>query len=267
MFRSLALSSGGMRGGILVGALSALQEIRGSLVFPDGVYGCSIGSVIATAVAFGLSADAIRQMFDEDFQMSAALPELRLSHIQEMNARKGVFSMDKFEEVIASAFAKHGVDLRDKKVGDAQQKLFIQATNLTTCRNVWLTGDVPVLAAIRASSCIPFLFQPQVIYNNVYVDGAIKEPCIHKLVPEDCLVLHIERSPMPVFPADLETMPLSEWLTRVFTISRARHLPSNVIAFSNNTIHVLQELTPADRQELLRCGNSCVQRFFAERVA
>lgn len=267
MFQSIALGGGGVRGGIFVGALTALHKIRGNLVFSDGIYGCSIGSVMATAIAFGLSPETIRAMFEEDFQLSAALPALRLTHIQSINAQKGVFSMDKFEELVATSFAKHGVDLRGKKVGDAPQKLFIQATNLTTCRNVWLTGDVPLLAAIRCSCCIPFLFQPQTLFNNVYVDGAIMEPCIHKLVPPECLVLHIERSPLPVFPAQLENMPLNEWFTRVFAISRAKHLPSNVIAFSNNTINILQELTPRDREELFNCGQGCVERFFAKRLA
>lgn len=267
MFRSLGLGSGGVRGGILVGALTALRDIRGDLVFPDGIYGCSIGSVLATAVAFHMPPEVLRRMFEEDFQLSAVLPELRLSHIHDLNKRKGMFSMDKLEEVIQSSFAKHGVELRGKTIADAPQKLYIQATNLTTCRNVWFTGNVPLLKAILCSCCIPMLFQPQVLFNNVYIDGAIMEPCIHKLVPPDCLVLHIERPPQPVFPSQLEDASLTDFFLRVFALSRAKSLPSNVIAFVNHSIQALQELSPEDREVLFRCGFVGVQNFFAQSVS
>lgn len=267
MFRSLALGSGGTRGGILVGGLVALKNIRGNLVFPDGIYGCSIGSILATAVAFNVPPETIRTMFEEDFQLSAVLPSLRLSHIQDLNKRKGMFPMDNLETVVRTSFAKHGVDLYDKKISDAPQKLFIQATNLTTCRNVWLTGDVPVLRAILCSCCIPLLFQPQVLFNNVYIDGAIMEPFIHKLVPPDCLVLHIERSPESVFPSQIEELSLRDMLIRLFAITRTRSLPSNVVVFRNNTVGILQELSPEDKQTLFQDGSAGVQAFFAQGLA
>lgn len=264
MFRSLALGGGGVRGGILVGALTALRDVRGDLDFPDGVYGCSVGSILATAVAFGLSPETMRQMFEEDFQLSSILPSLRLTHIQELNTRKGMFPMDTLEATIQMSFAKHGVDLRDKVIADAPQKLFIQATNLTTCRSVWLTGRVPVLKAILCSCCIPLVFQPQVLYNNVYIDGGILEPFIHKVVPPDCLVFQIERLAQSVFPSQLDAMPLQDMLYQILALTRAKTLPTNVVAFANNTVRVLQELSVEDKASLFHCGLAGVRRFFAK---
>jgi NTE family protein len=264
MFRSIALGGGGMRGGIHVGALTALHALRGNLDFPDGVYGCSVGSILATAVAFRIPPETMREMFDEDFQLAKILPSLRVSNIQHMNTRKGLFSMDTLEQTIQASFLKRGIDLRSKVIADAPQKLFIQASNLTTCRTVWLTGQVPILKAIMCSCCIPFVFEPQVLYNNLYIDGGIFEQFIHKLVPPDCLVFHLRREVTPMFPSDKSTV--YDLLVHIFIVKTNTEFPPNVVLFTNNNIRSLQELSPAHKAELFSCGFRSVNRFFTQRL-
>jgi len=52
-FRALGLGGGGVKGILHIGALLELSK-KQELVFPDGVYGISVGSVIGTYIAFGL---------------------------------------------------------------------------------------------------------------------------------------------------------------------------------------------------------------------
>lgn len=56
IFRRLALGGGGAKGILHVGALQELSK-RQPLDFPKGVYGSSIGSILATYIAFGLPID------------------------------------------------------------------------------------------------------------------------------------------------------------------------------------------------------------------
>ena len=54
MFSILALGGGGLKGYLEIGAIEELEEHYGKLheTFHEGVYGCSIGSIIATCIAF-----------------------------------------------------------------------------------------------------------------------------------------------------------------------------------------------------------------------
>jgi patatin-like phospholipase/acyl hydrolase len=55
-FQKLALGGGGVKGILHIGALQELSKHQ-PLIFPEGVYGSSIGAVIGTYVAFGLPID------------------------------------------------------------------------------------------------------------------------------------------------------------------------------------------------------------------
>ena len=63
-FKILALGGGGSKGYLHIGALKLLEEKYGNLQkkFTGGFYGCSIGSIFAIALAFGLNVEAIIRM-------------------------------------------------------------------------------------------------------------------------------------------------------------------------------------------------------------
>jgi hypothetical protein len=266
MFRSIAFGGGGVRGGLHVGALAALESHRGNLLFPDGIYGSSIGSIVATAVAFNLSATQIKSMFDSHFQLSKILPPLKLESALSLMYNKGIFPMTLFEETVVDAFLSQGVDLRDKTIGDSPQKLHIFASNLTTTRSTILTGKVPVLTAIRCSCCLPFVFEPQLLYNNLYVDGGV---CLHYLdsaVPSDCLVLHISRTTKPLTASNLDSLTILDYMGDIYEVSRRSSLGKNTIWFENNEIGILQELTPEIKDMLYTQGRSQTLAFLAKRA-
>lgn len=263
MFEALALSGGGVRGGLLVGGLAALETLRGNLTFPQGIYGCSIGSILATAVAFNLSASAVRSMFEDDFQLSRAIPSLRLSNITDFPKTKGMFSMDMFRDLLIQSFQTHGIDVT-APISNAPQPLYILASNLTTRKPTFLTGDVPILDAILASCCLPFIFAPRVLYNNVYVDGGIFVPNFHTIVPEHCLILHIDRPNKPFFPSDIESTSVRDMFTQIY-MGKTKIWPSNVVIFENETIQILQELTADDKLLMYTEGQLFLTRFWAKR--
>jgi predicted acylesterase/phospholipase RssA len=39
----------------MLALLAAIEKIKGDLQFPEGIYGCSIGSIVATAVALWIT--------------------------------------------------------------------------------------------------------------------------------------------------------------------------------------------------------------------
>jgi hypothetical protein len=220
-----------------------------------------VGAILATAVAFRVPIDTIKQMFEEDFKFSVFLPSLRLKNLQEFATRKGVFPMDTLKDALTSSFRKHGIELEGKTVGQAPQKLSILACNLTTRRSTWLTGDVPLLEAIMCSCAIPGIFQPRVLYNGVYVDGAMFGP-IYKWVPPTCLVFNIDSRIRRVTPETLENMPVYDYFMQTF---KSYPKGSNVVTFRNDRIHFLQTLTPDDVQMLYEEGSLAVARFSSKR--
>lgn len=264
MFRSIALGGGGVRGGLMVGGLSALEKHQ-PLVFPDGIYGCSAGSVVATALAFNVPLHAIRSMFENDFNLSGVIPSIGLTTLTSFSTEKGLFPMDAFTDCVLRGFDKAGVDLRNAMIADAPQKLNIMAANLTTRRTVFFTGSVPILDAIRASCCLPFVFRPQVIYNNVYIDGGFFDHNIHRVVPPECLVFHISRANLLVSPERLKEMGVSDYVATIYEAVRSESHTENVVWFRNDTISLMQELTPENKKQLFDEGFAQASRFCSKR--
>lgn len=265
MFSSLALGGGGVRGGLQVGALLAIEQARGHLQFPEGIWGCSVGSILATAVAFNLNAGQIRTMFETYFDLPKILPELRLSAITELPVSKGLFSMDLLESTIVEAFQSQNIDLRTKTIADAPQKLYIVASNMTTQNTSVFSGNVPILRAIQCSSCLPLVFAPQILYNQVYLDGGILLDSLGSIVPPDCLVLHISAPSETLFPSELADMSLATYIHRVYRVMRNRPVTRNTVWLYNTSIGLLQELTPEEKRLLVDEGFSQTRAFLSKR--
>jgi hypothetical protein len=77
-----------MRGYLLVGAVQELAR-RQPLEFPQGIYGLSVGSVIATALAYRVTPERIQTLFSE-ITLDDVLPSLRLPHLLEAPKAKGL---------------------------------------------------------------------------------------------------------------------------------------------------------------------------------
>jgi hypothetical protein len=266
-FSSIAFGGGGVRGGLHVGGLAALEKHQGHLNFPDGIYGTSVGAIIATAVAFGLKSSQMKTMLEEYFSLSSIVPSLNLAALLQFNAQKGAFTMDLFGETIEKAFQSQGIELKGKVIGDAPQKLFIIASNMTTRRSTLLSGDVPILEALKCSSCIPFVFHPQVLYNQVYIDGCIFASTLHGLIPDDCLLFHISYPDKPLFPADLSDLTIVDMLRHIYVGKRKVVSRSNIIQFQTEDVQILQVVSTKEKQMLFDLGYRQTLRFLDSKRA
>lgn len=173
-----------MKGILHIGALQQLSSYQ-SLSFPEGIYGCSVGSIIATYVAFGLPIQSMTPLIQKYLSMDNVIPKSSFSDMLKAFSTKGMYSMDLFEQTLISMFSDVGLDIRDKKISDAHMPLYIVSSNITKGVPSVMSGDISILSALKCSCCIPGVFRPQELYGNLYVDGDLFTPCIASLIPPD----------------------------------------------------------------------------------
>lgn len=267
MFKALGLGGGGVRGFMLFGALKAVEERQGSLQFPDGVYGCSVGAVIATGVAFGLTCAQMEEVGYKFVNTSAFLPSYRHATILAFTQKKGLFTMDMMEELFLRIFDSVGIDLRGKMISDAPQKLYLLASNITTQRPTLLTGNIPLLAAMKASCCLPFIFHPQQIHNQLYIDGGVYGENMYDAVPKGTLVLDIAHIKRAIFPSTLEAISVFDMVRTLWAGLRSVRIHADAVNLHIDGIYLLDELKQEDKSRMIEAGYSQTMRFFAKRIA
>jgi len=264
MFRSIALGGGGIRGFLILGALKAIDERQG-LVFPDGIYGCSVGAVIATGIAFGMGYKRAEEICMKYVNTSGFLPSFRHATILAFMQKKGLFTMDLMEELFLTIFDAANIDLRGKLISDAPQKLYILSSNITTQRPTLLTGNIPVMAALKASCCLPFIFHPQVIHNQLYLDGGVYAENMYDIVPKGTLVIDIAHIKQPIFPSTLESLSIFDMIRTLWAGLRSIRVHVDALNLSIDGIHLLDELKDEDKTRMIDAGYSQALRFLAKR--
>lgn len=151
----LALGSGAALGAAHIGVLRALEEHD---IKPDFIAGTSIGALVAALYAFGLSVDEI-----EDIAVS--LDWLDISGIK--LSKMGLLSNNELGELL------------DDKLGDvtfdqARIKLAVVATDISNGEKV-IIKEGNVSDAVKASTCIPVVFEPVEFSGRLLVDGGLIE--------------------------------------------------------------------------------------------
>jgi hypothetical protein len=266
MFRSIALGGGGIRGFLILGGLKAVEERQGNLNFPDGIYGCSVGAVIATGVAFGLTYQQAEEVCIKYVNTSGFLPSFRYATILAFMQKKGLFTQDLMEELFLKIFDSVGIDLRGKMISDAPQKLFLLASNITTQRPTLLTGNIPLLAAMKASCCLPFIFHPQVIHNQLYIDGGVYAENMYDAVPKGTLVLDIAHIKQSIFPSTLEAISVFDMVRTLWAGLRSVRVHADAVNLNIDGIYLLDELKEEDKRRMIDAGYLQTMRFLAKRV-
>ncbi|WP_445665427.1 patatin-like phospholipase family protein [Fodinibius sp. AD559] len=151
----LALGGGATLGAAHVGVLRALEE---SEIEVDCIAGTSIGAMVGALYAFGMSVDDI-----EKIALELDWPDISGLAL----SKRGLLTNGAMGELL------------DKYLGDVQfDKADIPfsavATDISTGEKVVLKeGDVS--DAVKASTCIPVLFEPVEIDGRLLVDGGLKE--------------------------------------------------------------------------------------------
>ena len=271
-FRIIGLGGGGMKGILHIGALKELSKHQ-SLEFPGGVYGCSIGSILATYLAFKLPLDPIVPFIQQNSSLDSAIPKFSLTQIPRALSTKGLYSMDILEKRILELFDSQNVDIRKKKLGDALMPLHIISTNITKgCATVF-SKDISILDAIKSSCCIPGLFQPYELYGQLYIDGSHMYPCIAPLVPKgpQTLVLTLSKQRRgKLTPSLVESMSPLEYTAELYTLTiGACHdcqLNEHTCSLKYPKLHSDSDLSEFDINDVLTHSASQLSRFLASKV-
>lgn len=151
----LALGGGATLGGAHVGVLRALEETEITIEY---IAGTSIGAMVGALYAFGMPVDEIEQIaLDLDWP---DISGIALS-------RRGLLTNNEMGKLLD----KH---LGDVSFKDAEIPFAAVTTDISTGEKVILNeGDVS--EAVKASTCIPVLFEPIEYNGHLLVDGGLKE--------------------------------------------------------------------------------------------
>lgn len=150
-----ALGSGGSRGVAHIGFLKAMEEAE---IYPDYITGCSMGSVVGSAYASGLTTE----------KMYKAVRGLRLLDLlAPTGLRGGIFNTKKIRKLL------------EKYVGDpdfSELKIPFRcvAVDMITQKVVEFS-EGKVLDGVVASSSIPAVFRPTEKDGMRLIDGGILE--------------------------------------------------------------------------------------------
>lgn len=174
----LALSGGGMRGVMFVGALRYLyiENLHKDITH---IAGTSIGSIIGLALALKLNIDEMEDIIMKGNQ------DTKLCNIPYKNCIKIVTECGLSDVHIFSNYLKEFVKI---KYPDIEENItfsylakrfginfYVSATNIYTCKNkifsLETTPDICVFKACSASMSIPLLFKPIKINDDYYYDG------------------------------------------------------------------------------------------------
>jgi len=273
-YKILALGGGGSKGILHIGALKVIEE-QGKLIelFSEGVYGCSIGSVFAIAIGFGLDSNALERMSTKFTSISGILfNDLTLSTLENSLSKKGLFEMNNLETFFVEMFESEGIKLRDKKISDSLIPLRICASNITKRNLTIFQGNFPILKALKASCCIPLIFCPQEINNSLYIDGGYLTNIILDYVPleskEKTLSISIIHDDPCLTPQNTRNMTHIEFLYNLYKISciyeRLKNHHKNNIDLNFKLPSGISDISPNQREEMILKGSELTRRFFSQ---
>ena len=273
-YRVLALGAGGNRGFLHVGAILELERYCGGNLqkqFSKGVYGTSVGSLMATAVAFGLSGSHIQRLSKKFLNTRSFMPPMHEIVTSSILTQKGCIGMDMFEKTVVEGFKLEGIDLSTKTLGNAGMPLYIVASNITQGIPTIFKKDVPVMTALKASCCLPGIFQPIEYRNQLYIDGDILTPTIFSILPSmyhsESLVLNLRQYHAGITPARLSTMNLLEYTYTLYKIShgyayrKINHRSSIDLVYAG--VSSISEISSDVEDDMILTGKCMVRNFLS----
>lgn len=221
-FRKLGLGGGGIKGILHIGALQELSKHQ-PLIFPDGIYGISIGSIIATYISFGLPLDdRITVLLNKYLSIEKIVPKLSFKDVSNAFSSKGLYSMNTFESSLVSMFSEAGLDIRTKTLGHASMPLYIIASNITKGTPTIFSKNVLLIDAIKCSCCIPAIFKPQELYGQLYVDGDLFVPSLSSIVKDGLVFLLEKKTSICITPKSIEKMNPLQYIRDLYIMSMNR---------------------------------------------
>lgn len=151
----LALGGGAALGAAHVGVLKAIEELD---IHIDYVAGTSIGAMVGACYAFGMPIDEI-----EELALNLDWPDVSGITLP----KRGLFTNSELGRLLDDR-------LGDVQFSEANKRLAVVTTNIADGTKVILDqGDVS--NAVKASACVPVLYEPVEIDGQLLVDGGLIE--------------------------------------------------------------------------------------------
>jgi len=271
VIRKLGLGGGGAKGILHIGALIELSKHQ-PLHFPDGIYGSSVGSIIASCVAFGISIDKILEFVKTYSSIQKLVPsKFEVQNISKLFTNKGFYNMSVFNSRMIELFKSSDIDIENKKLKDALMPLYVVSSNITKGIPTIFSGDVYVLDALRCSCCIPFLFHPQQIGGCLYVDGDILTPNLTALCTPDTTVINLDKyRKHTIMPSQLESLSAFEYARELCTIVASHNQKAqssvNTISLSHPGLFSDSDLSEFNIEEILANSGDKFGRFLSSKI-
>jgi NTE family protein len=162
----LVLGGGGMKGIAHIGVWKALEEAG---VHPDGIVGTSMGAVIGSCLAGGMSWRELAEVARELTKDDIVAVNRRAMWIAGLR-QSAIFSGSHFRE-----YLERTLPVQD--FAKLKLPLQVNAVSLVTGEPVWfgseMREEVPIPQAVYASCAIPIYFPPAHIGDDVLVDGGV----------------------------------------------------------------------------------------------
>ena len=197
-YDTLILSSGGVKGLYMLGALYYLYELKALKI--KKYIGTSIGGIIGYLLAIGYSpfeilSTLIRQNIFKEMS----------KHMRNLGAMvdgEGIFNYEIIHKSLEEfTMEKIGKYITLKQLHDEYKKELICVTyNLTEQKVEYLSyktnPNLPCLIALRMTSNIPIMFAPFKYTNNYYIDGAFENDFAVECLDEKDKALGIYLDPV-----------------------------------------------------------------------
>lgn len=264
-FRKLALGGGGAKGILQIGALRELSKHQ-PLYFPDGVYGCSIGAIIAVLVSFQIPMDNDFLSKTKDFiSIEKFVPKLSFENIQYGFSGKGIFTMDVFQTELVKIFKIFDLDIEKLKIGDAKMPLNIIASNLTKGIPTIFRGNVPIIDALKCSCCLPVVYRPQELYGQIYIDGEAFLPYLGSVVKDGLIISLKSNHFTKITPENLEKIGLLQYIRHVYLLGTINviklHKTNLTLQITYPNLSPESDLNTFDINDIMKVSENSMRRF------
>ena len=182
----IALGGGGAKGLAHIAVLNVLDELDVDVV---AISGTSIGAIIGSLYASGMSAAEIRQAIDSLLARPRSLEEALAAKrvfgwLELLGPELGSSHLLQADAFIAELRELLGVE----NFEDLQIPLHVVAADFWNRKEV-VFNNGPILPAVAASFCLPGVFKPVVIDGTVLVDGGCVNPVPFDVIRPHCDIL------------------------------------------------------------------------------
>ena len=187
-------------------------------VIASCVSGTSIGAYVAALHAFGVSPQKMRDAMD-------GLSWLEISSLSLSKVKLGLLTNDKLGDSIEEI-------LGPVRIEDAKIPLAVVTTDIAKCQRVVLTNG-PVALAVMASSCLPGVFSPVEIEDELYVDGGLVENVpvspLRDLGADTTIAVDLSARRAPSRPEDLFDVLINAIDTAIDSSTRLRTENADIV--------------------------------------